>query len=462
MEQRQAPPRAPGNVPSAPACKGETLGGNGPSQFPLGSECWSVGANSQQREQDGAVLAQSSAGRRQGLAEQRCPGTGISTPLPILAVAGWAASLVHGEGPPVPGRMGQANCCCGSREALSDAEAVLSTDVRLTRGRKRSERRLLLLEEELVIAKLQHGGTTPRPQLCLALDQLWVVSGGKEAAGEEEEQEEEGSNEDRTSIILIWPTGSYNQQEQTRCGDQKRRRQSVGSRWREVVLPLCCVLLWAPQCEADMAIVERTPSPGPPQGPSQFPLGSECWSVGANSQQREQDGAVLAQSSAGRRQGLAEQRCPGTGISTPLPILAVAGWAASLVHGEGPPVPGRMGQANCCCGSREALSDAEAVLSTDVRLTRGRKRSERRLLLLEEELVIAKLQHGGTTPRPQLCLALDQLWVVSGGKEAAGEEEEQEEEGSNEDRTSIILIWPTSSYNQQEQTRCGDQKRRRL
>lgn len=189
-----------------------------------------------------------------------------------------------------------------------------------------------------------------------------------------------------------------------------------------MVLPLCCVLLWAPQCEADMAIVERTPSPGPPQGPSQFPLGSECWSVGANSQQREQDGAVLAQSSAGRRQGLAEQRCPGTGISTPLPILAVAGWAASLVHGEGPPVPGRMGQANCCCGSRwalpggrghagmagcrssglphsrrsllcrEALSDAEAVLSTDVRLTRGRKRSERRLLLLEEELVIAKLQ----------------------------------------------------------------------
>ncbi|KAM6229517.1 uncharacterized protein M6G45_015710 [Spheniscus humboldti] len=134
-----------------------------------------------------------------------------------------------------------------------------------------------------------------------------------------------------------------------------------------------------------------------------------------------------------------------------------------------------MGQANCCCGSRwalpggrghagmagcrssglphsrrsllcrEALSDAEAVLSTDVRLTRGRKRSERRLLLLEEELVIAKLQHGGTTPRPQLCLALDQLWVVSGGKEAAGEEEEQEEEGSNEDRTSIILIWPTDS-----------------
>ncbi|KAM6272139.1 T-cell activation Rho GTPase-activating protein-like [Spheniscus humboldti] len=74
-------------------------------------------------------------------------------------------------------------------EALTDAEPVLSAD------------------EELVIAKLQRG-TTVRPQLRLALDQLWVVSGGKEAAGQEEEEEEEGSGEDRTAIILIWPTGS--------------------------------------------------------------------------------------------------------------------------------------------------------------------------------------------------------------------------------------------------------------
>ena len=41
------------------------------------------------------------------------------------------------------------------REALSDAEPALSADVRLTRGRKRSERRLLLLHEELVVAKLR-------------------------------------------------------------------------------------------------------------------------------------------------------------------------------------------------------------------------------------------------------------------------------------------------------------------
>ncbi|KAM6084880.1 uncharacterized protein LJ206_006805 [Theristicus caerulescens] len=51
-------------------------------------------------------------------------------------------------------------------------------------------------------------GTTLRPQLRLALEQLWVLSGGKEAAGEEEEEEEEGSNEDRSSLILAWPTGS--------------------------------------------------------------------------------------------------------------------------------------------------------------------------------------------------------------------------------------------------------------
>ncbi|XP_055581986.1 uncharacterized protein LOC129737295 [Falco cherrug] len=93
------------------------------------------------------------------------------------------------------------------REALSDAEPVLSADVRLTRGRKRSERRLLLLHEELVVAKLRHG-TSLRPQLRLALDQLWVLSSGKEAAGQDGQEEEEGTDEDSTSVILAWPTGS--------------------------------------------------------------------------------------------------------------------------------------------------------------------------------------------------------------------------------------------------------------
>ena len=199
--------------------------------------------------------------------------------------------------------------------------------------------------------------------------------------------------------------------------------RGIASSWGQVVLPRCCLLLfWAPHCKTDAAILERTPSPVPPQGPSHFPLASECWALGANGHQRQQDGAVLARSSAGRRQALAPQRCPATTTSTPLPILAVAVRAVSLVPGEGPPVPGGMGQASCCCGSRwappaprghagtagprsralaharrsllrrEALTDIEPVLSTDVRLTRGRKRSERRLLLLQEELAIAKLQ----------------------------------------------------------------------
>ncbi|XP_054677085.1 uncharacterized protein LOC129205397 isoform X1 [Grus americana] len=103
--------------------------------------------------------------------------------------------------------MGQANCCCGSREALSEAEAVLSADVQLSRGRERSARRLLLLQEELVVAKLQ-GGTSLRPQLRLALEQLWVLSGRKEAAGEEEEEEQEGSGVDRSSLVFVWPSGS--------------------------------------------------------------------------------------------------------------------------------------------------------------------------------------------------------------------------------------------------------------
>jgi len=56
------------------------------------------------------------------------------------------------------------------------------------------------------------------------------------------------------------------------------------------------------------------------------------------------------------------------------------------------------------------------------------------------------LSADGAPPCAELRLALHQLWVLSGTKEAAREEEEQEEQGgSDEDRASIILIWPTSS-----------------
>lgn len=133
------------------------------------------------------MLARSSAGRRQGLAEQHCLGTGSSTgtPLPSRARAGRPASLASASAVSHAGRDGpgqlllrlqvgvpaargpvgtagprssgvaDARCALLCREALADAEPVLSAGVRLSRGRKRSERRLLLLREELVVAKLR-------------------------------------------------------------------------------------------------------------------------------------------------------------------------------------------------------------------------------------------------------------------------------------------------------------------
>jgi len=50
-------------------------------------------------------------------------------------------------------------------------------------------------------------GTTMRPQLRLALEQLWVLSRETEAAGQEEEKED-GSGEGSNSLLLAWPTGS--------------------------------------------------------------------------------------------------------------------------------------------------------------------------------------------------------------------------------------------------------------
>ncbi|XP_048148346.1 rho GTPase-activating protein 20-like [Corvus hawaiiensis] len=62
----------------------------------------------------------------------------------------------------------------------------------------------------LLASALCSRGTTLRPRLCLALQQLWVLSAGKEAAlqTQQEQQQQEGSDEDATSVILIWPTGS--------------------------------------------------------------------------------------------------------------------------------------------------------------------------------------------------------------------------------------------------------------
>ena len=51
------------------------------------------------------------------------------------------------------------------------------------------------------------------------------------------------------------------------------RRESTGSRWREVILPLGCIRLWAPQCKTDMAILERTPTPVLPPAPPPVSFG---------------------------------------------------------------------------------------------------------------------------------------------------------------------------------------------
>ncbi|GAB0187688.1 T-cell activation Rho GTPase-activating protein-like [Grus japonensis] len=150
------------------------------------------------------------------------PRTPASLELGVLREAGGDTVVGSdaGEAPPAlppstpesaadsPGRPEElASLSRERREALSEAEAVLSADVQLSRGRERSARRLLLLQEELVVAKLQ-GGTSLRPQLRLALEQLWVLSGRKEAAGEEEEEEQEGSGVDRSSLVFVWPSGS--------------------------------------------------------------------------------------------------------------------------------------------------------------------------------------------------------------------------------------------------------------
>ncbi|RMB92891.1 hypothetical protein DUI87_30785 [Hirundo rustica rustica] len=64
-------------------------------------------------------------------------------------------------------------------------------------------------EAPVSLPKLSSRGTTLCPQLCLALDQLWVLSVRKEAMPQAEEKlQQEGSNEDATSIILIWLSGS--------------------------------------------------------------------------------------------------------------------------------------------------------------------------------------------------------------------------------------------------------------
>ncbi|XP_014799573.1 PREDICTED: T-cell activation Rho GTPase-activating protein-like [Calidris pugnax] len=76
--------------------------------------------------------------------------------------------------------------------------------VKVTEGRRSRKRDLLLYKDTLVIAKAKRG-STPRPQLCLALAMLQVFCSGKGAAGDGT-MEEKGK--DAKSLVLLWPSGS--------------------------------------------------------------------------------------------------------------------------------------------------------------------------------------------------------------------------------------------------------------
>ncbi|CAM9631135.1 unnamed protein product [Bubo scandiacus] len=110
--------------------------------------------------------------------------------------------------------MGQLNCCRGSRvdpdreqhcgPVPGSPEPLLRQRVRVTQGRTTRKRDLLLSRDTLVIAKSKRG-SAPRPQLCLALGQLQVLSGRIRAAGDGPEEEEDKTT---NSLVLVWPCGS--------------------------------------------------------------------------------------------------------------------------------------------------------------------------------------------------------------------------------------------------------------
>lgn len=60
----------------------------------------------------------------------------------------------------------------------------------------------------LLTSALCSQGTTLHPQLCLALDQPWLLSTRKEVGLQVEDEQQEGSDEYATSLIIFWPSGS--------------------------------------------------------------------------------------------------------------------------------------------------------------------------------------------------------------------------------------------------------------
>ncbi|KAK4831120.1 hypothetical protein QYF61_015423 [Mycteria americana] len=121
-------------------------------------------------------------------------------------------------------------------------------------------------------------------------------------------------------------------------------------------------------------------------------------------------------------QALAEQHCPALG--PPFRSLACARNDPDSVQ-QCAPVP----------------TPPKPRLHEHVCVTQGSATRKRDLPLFSNALVFIKLK-SGTALRPQLCLAVGQLQVLSSGKGAAVDGEE-EEEGKH--TNSLVLVWPCCS-----------------
>ncbi|XP_026723772.1 uncharacterized protein LOC113491210 [Athene cunicularia] len=174
------------------------------------TRCWP--GNGPSTCQDGALPAQSRSGvSPSSTAEHQDPSEdslGLSEhgPEPHQSVQSEASRVLSG--------MGQLNCCRGSRvhpypeqhcePVPGSPELLLRQRVRVTQGRTKRKRDLLLSRDTLVIAKSKRG-SAPCPQHCLALGQLQVLSSKIGEAGDgPKEQEDKSTN----SLVLVWPSGS--------------------------------------------------------------------------------------------------------------------------------------------------------------------------------------------------------------------------------------------------------------
>ncbi|CAN0325345.1 unnamed protein product [Bubo scandiacus] len=341
--------------------------------------------------------------------------------------------------------MGQANGCCGSRDALADAEPVLSADVQLTRGCKRSERRLLLLQEELVVTKLRtpDGAKKPRVTLVPSLKLLEKELSRRHAAGSGCSRALFGQplaalcGEDGTLPRPIQELLAVLQQEGPST-EGIFRRAAGGTELRE--------LREALDCGADVDLGSQ-PALLLAAILKDFLRSIPCKLLVTDLY----EDWMAAMQKASREEKIWELRA----VAEKLPaanLLLLKRLLSLLQHIGHHAATSRMGCSNLavCVGPNllspahadllpleamlevthkvptaaklDALADAEPVLSADVQLTRGCKRSERRLLLLQEELVVTKLRtpDGAKKPRVTLVPSLKLLEKELSRRHAAG------------------------------------------